>query len=267
VTTSKTHKTNAPAGTRIDLTGKLALITGTSLWIGAEVARVLHRAGARVLLNDPWAEDLRLRSEPRNVVNQLNRERPGDAEMVTADVRDPEEVHELMGSIKSREGGLDILVVNPEWRPDQWGPQLGPNEWRGIVEASLSGVYYCCRYGLEIMNDDGCLVSLGYPSAQAARLGLSQASAPLSGIQSLVRTLCRESARRGIRVNAVALGAIDLPYDAILPATGRDELCQRIPLGRFGSPGEVANAVLFLCSPLASYISGHVLDVDGGWKG
>ena len=134
-----------------------------------------------------------------------------------------------------------------------------------MVSVNLSGVFHCCKYGLEILRDGGSIVCMGSLAAEAGFHGQSAYAATKAGVQAMVRVLAGESARRGIRVNAVAPGAIDTAMIAGLPDAVRTRLVESIALRRLGLPQEVADAVLFLCSPLASYITGHTLDVNGGF--
>lgn len=254
-------------GIVIDLSGKLALVTGASQGLGEQIARTLHKAGARVILNHPDAGDGQTRADAEAVAAELDRDRPGGAHVLSADVSDPEAVRAMMDVVKSQFGGLDILVNNAGILRDRSVAKMTPEEWRAVIEVNLSGVFYCCKYGLEIMNDSGCIVSLGSLAAQAGFYGQSNYAAAKAGVQAMMRVLSRESARRSIRVNSVAPGVIDTAMAATIPENVRAEMKKLIPLQRFGRPTEVADAVLFLCSPLASYVSGHTLEVNGGWRG
>ena len=137
-----------------------------------------------------------------------------------------------------------------------------------MIDVNLSGVFYCCKFGLEIMRDGGSIVSIGSLAAKMGFHGQSNYAAAKAGVHALTRVLARECARRSIRVNAVAPGVIETPHDGAGQSKrqGRNSP-KSIALRRLGLPQEVAQAVLFLCSPLASYITGHVLEVDGGFLG
>ncbi|MBV8078234.1 MAG: SDR family oxidoreductase [Planctomycetaceae bacterium] len=251
----------------IDLSGQAALVTGASQGIGAEIARALHRAGARVVINHPDQGEGRTRADADGLAEELNAARDGDALVLAADVADPSAVREMMRAVAERWGGIEILVNNAGILRDRSVAKMGLDDWRSVLDVNLSGVFHCCKYGLEILRDGGAIVNMGSLAAEAGFYGQANYAAAKAGVHALTRVLSRECARRSIRVNSVAPGVIDTTIMAAVPEPIRAEMVQAIPWRRFGSPQEIANAVLFLCSPLASYITGHRLDVDGGWRG
>ncbi len=251
----------------IDLTGRTALITGASQGIGAAVARRFHEAGATVILNHPGHPDGKTRDDAEAIAAALNTDRPRSAHVHEADVSDPDAVAAMMRSAADSHGGLDFLINNAGIIRDRSIAKMTLEEWRQVIDVNLSGVFLASKYGLEILRDGGAIVNMGSLSARAGFHGQSNYSAAKAGVQALTRVLSRESARRGIRVNAVAPGVIDTTMIESLAPGVRAEMIRQIPFGRFGTTTEVADAVLFLCSPLAAYITGHVLKVDGGWRG
>jgi 3-oxoacyl-[acyl-carrier protein] reductase len=250
--------------TTIDLAGKTALITGASQGIGAEMARTFHRAGSRVVVNHPGLETTRADAE--TLALALNAERSGSALVLAADVADPEAVRAMMAAA-AHAGGIDILVNNAGILRDRSIAKMTLDEWRAVIDVNLSGVFHCCKFGLEVLRDGGSIVNLGSLSAVLGFYGQANYAAAKAGVQALTRVLSKECARRGIRVNALAPGVIDTPMAATIPETVRAKMLESVPLARFGTPREVADVALFLCSPLASYITGQTIEINGGWRG
>jgi 3-oxoacyl-[acyl-carrier protein] reductase len=251
----------------IDLSGRTALVTGSSQGIGAEIARLLHRAGARVVINHPDLVGGRVQQDAEALREELIAVRDDSALVVEADVSDPAAVSAMMHRIDQEWKGLDILVNNAGILRDRSIGKMTLDDWRSVLDVDLSGVFYCCKFGLDILRDGGSIVSLGSLAARMGFHGQANYAAAKAGVHALTRVLARECARRSIRVNAVAPGVIDTPMMAQVSDTARAQLAQSIALRRLGLTQEVAQAVLFLCSPLASYITGHVLEVDGGFLG
>ena len=136
-----------------------------------------------------------------------------------------------------------------------------------MIEVNLSGVFHCCKSALEIMRDGGAIVSMGSIAAIQGFFGQANYAAAKAGVQAMMRVLSREAARRGIRANAIAPGVVDTAMAATIPERVRAEMLKNIPLARFGTKEEIAHVALFLCSPLASYVSGQTIEVNGGWRG
>jgi len=249
----------------IDLSGKNALITGASQGIGAEIARTFHEAGASVVLNHPGLTSTREDAEA--IVAELNLLRADSAHAIAADISKPDQVEGMMTAIQNRLGGLDFLVNNAAILKDRTISKMSLEEWEAVMDVNLSGVFFCCKYGLEILRDGGAIVSFGSIAAMQGFYGQANYAAAKAGVQAMMRVLSREAARRQIRVNAVAPGVIETSMAATIPESVRQEMLKNVPLARFGKPEEVANTVLFLCSPLASYITGQTIEINGGWRG
>lgn len=256
----------ADGGVRIDLAGKVALITGASQGIGAEMARRFHEAGARVFINHPGmgssAEDA------EKLAEELNGVRMGSAMALAADVSDADAVKGMMEGISGGPaGGVDFLVNNAGIIKDRTISKMALEEWERVISVNLSGVFLCCKFALEVMREGGAIVNMSSIAALQGFYGQSNYAAAKGGVASMTKVLSRETARRGIRVNAIAPGVIDTAMAATIPEAVREEMLKNIPLNRFGRPEDVANVCLFLCSPLAAYVTGQIIEVNGGWRG
>ena len=249
----------------IDLTGKVALITGASQGIGAEIARTFHRAGASVVLNHPGL--LNTGADADTLAEELTLMRTDSALVIAADVSQPEQVQAMMAEIQARKGGLDFLINNAAIIKDRTIAKMALEEWDAVIDVNLSGVFYCCKYALDIMHNDGAIVSFGSIAAIQGFFGQANYASAKAGVQAMMRVLSREAARKNIRANAAAPGVVDTAMAATIPEQVRAEMIKNVPLGRFGTTQEVANVVLFLCSPLASYVTGQTLEINGGWRG
>ncbi len=249
----------------IDLNGKIALITGASQGIGAQVARTFHAAGAGVVLNHPGIGATG--GDARRLAEELNALRAGSAEVIAADVSEPGQVQAMMRAIQTRHGGLDFLINNAAILKDRTIAKMSIEEWDAVIGVNLSGVFHCCKFALEIMRDHGAIVSFGSIASILGFFGQANYASAKAGVQAMMRVLSREAARKNIRANAIAPGVIDTSMAATIPENVRAEMMKNIPLGRFGTTQEVANVVLFLCSPLASYVTGQTIEINGGWRG
>jgi 3-oxoacyl-[acyl-carrier protein] reductase len=249
----------------INLAQKVVLITGASQGIGAQMAQLFHRAGATVALNHP---DLGTsRQDAETLVNQLNALRPQSACVVAADVADAAAVQAMMQDLKRSFGGIDFLINNAAILRDRSLAKMSLDEWNAVIGVNLSGVFHCCKFGLEIMREGCAVVSLGSIAALQGFFGQANYAAAKAGVQAMMRVISREGARRGIRANAIAPGVIETAMAATIPENTRIEMMKNIPLARFGATEDVANVALFLCSPLAAYVTGQTIEVNGGWRG
>ncbi len=249
----------------ITLDGKVALITGASQGIGAQVARTFHSAGAAVILNHPGIGSTE--ADAQRLADELNAARAGSADVIAADVAKAEQVQAMMQKVKAARGGLDFLINNAAIIKDRTIAKMSLDEWDAVLGVNLSGVFHCCKFALEIMRDHGAIVSFGSIAAIQGFFGQANYASAKAGVQAMMRVLSREAARRGIRANAIAPGVIETSMAATIPENVRAEMMKNIPLGRFGTTQEVANVVLFLCSPLASYVTGQTIEINGGWRG
>ncbi len=245
----------------IDLTGKTVIITGASQGLGAHTARLLHKAGANVVLNffdDPAGNN-------RKNADAIAAELGSRALALAADVRKLDQVTAMMDQAISHFGGLDILVNNAGILRDKTIKKMTVDEWQSVIDTNLTGVFNCCKSAAERMRDNGRIISLASIAAALGFFGQANYAAAKAGVSAMSRVLSRELGRKGITVNAIAPGVVLTDMGKSIPEEVRLQMLTQIPLNRFGDPDEIANAVLLLASPQASYITGQTLHVNGGW--
>lgn len=249
--------------TTIDLSGKTALVTGGGQGLGRATVDALAAAGANVVVNyfaDPEGIN---RGRADETVQRIGPQ----ALAIEADVRSLEQVESMIRQTMDRFGRLDIVVNNASILRDRTLKKLPPDEWQAVIDTNLSGVYHVLKAAAPSLSDGGRVVNLASVSAVVGFFGQSNYAAAKAGVIGLTKVLSRELAVRRITVNAVAPGVILTEMGKSIPEEVRAEMLKSIPLGRFGRPEEIAGVILFLCSELASYVTGQVLHVNGGWWG
>jgi len=245
----------------IDLTGKVALVTGSSQGLGEATARRLHQAGASVVINYyPDAQNL-----GRDAAAAIVKDLGSRATALGADVTDFTQVQSMVEQIVTQLGGLDIVVNNAGILRDRTLAKLSLDEWNAVIQTNLTGVFHVCKAAAAVLRDEGRIINLGSIAGSMGFFGQSNYAAAKSGVAGMGRVLSRELARRRITVNTIAPGVVLTDMGKSIPETARQEMLKQIPLGRFGQPDDIANAILFLSSPLAGYITGQTLHVSGGW--
>lgn len=248
---------------RTGLAGKVAIITGASRGLGAETARCLHAEGASVLVNyypDPDGSNL---ADAAGLVGDL-----GDRALAVAgDVRDPSSVAALFDEATRAWGGVDIVVNNAAVLRDRTIRNMDDTDWRDVIDTNLTGVFHVCREAARRLRDGGRIVSMASIAATVGFFGQSNYAAAKAGVAAMTRVLSRELARRRITVNAVAPGVVLTEMGKSIPESVRSGMLAQIPLGRFGEPDEIASVILFLCGPMAAYVTGQTIHVNGGWTG
>jgi 3-oxoacyl-[acyl-carrier protein] reductase len=249
----------------VTLNGKVALITGAARGIGAATARTLHQAGATIWINHPPIPEIRQQSE--QLASELNHLRPDSSFTVEADVAVYSQVEGMISRIQNISGGLDFLINNAAILRDRTLAKMSIEEWESVRQVNLDGVFYCCKAALPILRDNGAIVSIGSIAALQGFFGQANYASAKGAVAAMMRVLSRELGRKNIRVNTVAPGVVQTAMGESIPQSTRDEMLKSIPLGRFAQPEEIANTILFLCSPLATYITGQTIEVNGGWRG
>ncbi len=244
----------------IDLSGKAAVVTGGSRGIGRAIALRLARQGADVAFsyrgNQPAADDT------VGQLEALGRRALG----VQGDATDPASAEALVKQALEAFGKVDILVNNAGITRDDLIMRMSPETWREVLETNLFGAFYATKAVTRPMLKAraGRIVNITSVSGQAGQMGQANYSAAKAGLIGLTKATARELASRGITCNAVAPGFVLTELTEGLPDDLKAQITERTPLGRFGTPEEIADAVAFLASDEARYITGQVLAVDGG---
>jgi len=242
------------------LTGKIALVTGAGRGIGRQIAKTLAGAGAYVYVNYCGS-----REQAEEAVKEIE-EAGGRAQGIRCDVADFEAVERMLKQIMEEQGRLDILVNNAGITKDNLLMKMSEEEFDRVLATNLKGAFHTIRHASRhfIKQRGGKIVNISSVSGVLGNAGQANYSASKAGIIGLTKSAARELAARGINVNAVAPGYIDTEMTACLSDAVKERTLSQIPLGRTGSTTDIANAVLFLVSEQAAYITGQVLSVDGG---
>ncbi|MGB2634865.1 MAG: 3-oxoacyl-[acyl-carrier-protein] reductase [Candidatus Acidiferrum sp.] len=241
------------------LTDKVALVTGASQGIGRDTALALAEAGAKVVVAARNEEKLVALAEEIAAKGAV-------AFAVKMDVADPEQVKAGFKAVLEKFGKLDILVNNAAITRDGLALRMKQDDWDAVIRTNLTGAHFCTQQALATMMRAraGRIINIASVVAQMGNAGQANYVAAKAGLIGLTKAIAMEIASRNVTVNAVAPGFIETPMTDVLPEKVKEELKTRIPLGRMGTGHDVAAAIVFLASDEAGYITGHVLDVNGG---
>ena len=244
----------------LDFTGKVVLVTGSSRGIGAEMIKAFGKRGAKCVVNyvaDTQGEN---KTDATNVAKELK-----EPLVIQCDVTQPGQVESMMMEIGDKRGGLDILVNNSGIISDRTIKKMPIQDFETVVRVNLTGTFIVTQKAAAILRNGGRIVNLSSVSGQMGLFGQANYSSSKAAIVALTKVSAREFARQNITVNAIAPGFIDVGMGKGMPEEVTQNFIKQIPLGRFGDVSEIVSAALFLASPMASYVTGHVLNVNGGF--
>lgn len=242
------------------LDGKVALVTGGSRGIGRAIALLLAERGAKVVIN--YNRNL----EEANIVLAAIEAKGGQAVAVKGDVSVPADAQSLVEQTVKTYGRIDILVNNAGITKDTLMMRMSESDWDSVLDTNLKGAYLCAKAALRPMlkSKGGRIINISSVSGQAGSGGQTNYSAAKAGLIGFTKALAREVGSRSITVNAVAPGFIETDMTNVLAEEFKKKILEQIPLERIGKPEDVAEAVAFLASDAANYITGQVLAVNGG---
>ena len=244
----------------MNLTDKVALVTGASGGIGRSVSIALAKAGADVVIN--YSGNLAKAEEVQKEVEALGRK----AMVIKADISSSDEVSAMMKAAVKSFGKIDILVNNAGITRDGSLLMMKEEDWDAVLNTNLKGVFLCTKTAAKLMlkKKYGRIINIASVVGLIGNAGQANYSAAKAGVIGLTKTSARELAARNITVNAVAPGFIRTKMTDVLPEEVKESMLSQVSLARLGTPDEVADAVLFLASDRASYITGQVISVNGG---
>ena len=242
------------------LDGKCALVTGASRGIGRAIALKLASEGAKVALN--FAGSAAAAEEVKKEIEAAG----GEAITVQADVSDPASVEAMVQTVSEAFGQIDILVNNAGITRDGLLMRMKDEDFDAVINTNLKGIFYTTKLVSKLMMKKrfGRIVNMASVVGLTGNAGQTNYAAAKAGVIGFSKSAAKELAARGITVNMVAPGFIETDMTAVIPEKAKEAMMGGIPLGRAGKPEDVANAVLFLVSDQAAYITGQVLKVDGG---
>jgi len=243
----------------LKLKGKVALVTGAAQGIGKAIALLLARNGADIVVSDI---NLEKAEETAKEIRAIGPK----AMAVKVDVANLSDVEQMVTGILEKLAKIDILVNNAGITRDKLILRMTEEDWDAVLGVNLKGTFNCTKAVVRHMakQRSGKIVNIASVVGEMGNAGQANYSASKAGVIGLTKTIAREYAQRGINVNAIAPGYIETPMTEALPEKAKEELRKLIPMERLGKPEDIAEAVLFLVSEESSYITGQVLNVNGG---
>ncbi len=243
-----------------NLKNKCAIITGSSRGIGKEIAINLAKNGCNIYLISRSINDLKV------VKNEILSNYNVKVNAISLDISDFEDVNKTFESIISKEGSIDILINNAGITKDNLIMRMSSEDWKKVIDINLNGYFNCSKSIIKqmIKQKNGKIINISSIIGQKGNSGQSNYAASKAGIIGLTKSLAKEVGSRNINVNAIAPGYIETDMTDSLNDQSKQDFLNSIPLKRFGKTEEVANLVCFLCSNLSNYITGQVINIDGG---
>ena len=250
---------NLEGGEGVSLTDKVALVTGAAQGIGKAVALLLARNGADLIVSDI---NLEKAEETAKEIEAIGRR----AMAIKVDVANLGDVEQMVEAALAHFGHIDILINNAGITRDRLILRMTEEDWDAVLNINLKGTFHCTKAVIRHMSKqrNGKIVNIASVVGEMGNAGQANYSASKAGVIGFTKTIAREFSQRGINVNAIAPGYIETPMTEALPEKAKEELKRIIPMERLGRPDDVAEAVLFLVSEASSYITGQVLNVNGG---
>jgi len=239
---------------------KIVLITGTTGGIGKAMAKKFSEDKTKIALNDISAQKEKL----KELVKEIGKNQKM-AKYFLADVSNFKEVQKMVEDIRQEFGRLDVLVNNAGITKDRTLAKMTQEEWQKVIDVNLTGVFNCTKAALPlIIQNQGKIINISSLVGLRGNFGQTNYAATKAGIIGFTKSLSKELGRFGVNVNAIAPGFIDTPLTANLPEEFKITVKKLTSLGRFGTPDDVANVTVFLASEESSFITGAVINVDGG---
>lgn len=244
----------------MQLKGKTAVVTGSGRGLGKAIALKLAQLGANIVLNDIAASDsIDATAEEFKAAGY-------NIAVTKGDVRNLEDVKAMVAAAVEAFGSLDILVNNAGITKDKPMAMMSEEDWDLVLDINLKGAFFCTKLAGKqmIKQRSGRIVNIASVAGRYGNQGQANYSASKAGLIGLTKTTAKEFASRGVTCNAVAPGIIQSKMTDVLPDEVKKKYLDNIPLGRFGTPVDVANVVAFLASDESGYVTGQVIDIDGG---